>query len=133
MTSFYLARRAVLGVIVAVMDHERSDRRLCLLDVPSRILKRGEIHEVILTDEEPGEERVVNRAAYVGFVEVTQGGLVIPGDELLIRHNSAGRLLGFDDTHMPNHLNLVIKAQNIASGAKLGIHLDDPVEFVSVQ
>ncbi|HOM24692.1 MAG TPA: hypothetical protein PLZ19_00675, partial [Thermosynergistes sp.] len=103
MTSFYSARRTVLGVIVAVMDHERSDRRLRLLDVPSRILKRGEIHEVILTDKEPGEERVVNHAVYLGFVEVTQGGLVIPGDELLIRHNSAGRLLGFDDTHMPNH------------------------------
>lgn len=49
----------------------------------------------------PGE--VVNNVANLGFFEVNEGGVIIIGDNVYIEEKLIGKVIGFDDTHMPNH------------------------------
>jgi len=126
----YVSKRAIIAELVVVMDLKRFDRGLYLIDVPSRVLRKGEIHEVIITDETPSQ-RTVNRVAYIGFAEFLNGGLLVPGDKVYIRGQLFGRFLGFDETHMPNHYNLVINTQTLLSGKELGFNIGDIITFHS--
>jgi hypothetical protein len=79
------------------------------------------VHELIFTDEtaaRPGTS--VNRIAYLGFFVAEQSGVIVEGDEFFLEGQLVGNLAGFDETHMPNHLNIVIKA---LSGRKTGLEL----------
>jgi hypothetical protein len=112
----------ITGEMLLILDTEIDERGLNLMAPRTRALRRYEIHELLLTDEEeasPG--RVVNRVAGIGFAEIKQGGVVVVGDRVLIENTSIGEVAGFDETHMPNHLNIVIKAQKRVNGLKLGL------------
>ncbi len=113
----------IVGELLLILDTEMDERGLNLIAPRTRALQRHEIHELLLTDEEeasPG--KVVNRVAGIGFAEIEQGGVVVVGDRVLIEDTSMGEVAGFDETHMPNHLNIVIKAQKRVNGVKLGLH-----------
>ena len=129
MTTPYVKRKVVLGELVVVMDLKRSDRNLQLIDVPSRVVRKGEIHELILTDELP-QVRTVNRVAYVGFVEILSGGLLVPGDQVFVDTKMLGRLLGFDETHMPNHYNIVIQTKHLLTGKELDLFVGQTIHFI---
>ena len=86
---------------------------------------------MIVTDEQeakPGSE--VNKIAYWGFFEVTHATVVAVNDEITVGGKCVGRIAGFDETHMPNHLNIVIKAEERVPGAELGLELGDKVRIV---
>ncbi|MCL5027053.1 MAG: hypothetical protein M1531_11280 [Chloroflexi bacterium] len=124
------AKRPVRGVAVVVLDTYRQDRGLRLDTFNSRALLKHEVHEIILTDEEgavPGA--AVDRIAYLCFLEITQGGVVHVGDRLLFRGKPVGRLAGFDLTHFPNHLNIVVKTDDLRSGADAGLLAEEAMEF----
>ncbi len=128
----YVARRPVRGRVVAVMEGRLEDRGLELIAPPSRALRQGEIHELIATDEtaaRPGQR--VDRISYLGFFEVTQGGVVLSGDPVRTSGRHLGQLAGFDLTHFPNHLNIVIfdparspGATSLSLGAEIIIGAD---------
>lgn len=127
----YAKSRAVEGVLVTVLDAKLDSRQLDLIAPISRALKQGEIHELIITPEAgaaPGGR--VARVAYLGFFEVTQGGMAVVGVEVRIGGRPLGVLAGFDETHYPNHLNIVLKGGPYATGLDLGLALHDPVTFV---
>lgn len=127
-TDPYWKKSDVKGRLVVVLDGQYDNRELELIAPPSRALLKGEIHELILTDEmeaKPG--KVVNRIAYLGFMEVLEAGVMVSGDEVRIGDKVVGRVAGFDITHMPNHLNIVIKAENRETGREFDFDLDDEV------
>jgi hypothetical protein len=78
-------------------------------------------------DAAPGRE--VNRVGYLGFVEILDGGVIIKGDEVLLDDELIGHIAGFDETHMPNHQNIVIAGDSRATGAERGIRLESRVTF----
>ncbi|MDR3560194.1 MAG: hypothetical protein P4N41_19545 [Negativicutes bacterium] len=126
----YAAKRAVLGPLAVVLDGRMDDRGLLLIKPISRCIRRHDIHELILTDEaeaKPGA--VVNRIAYLGFVEIEQGGVIVEGDAVFLAGEKVGVLAGFDETHMPNHLNIVIRTETMISGSMLGARLGMKVCF----
>jgi len=95
-------------------------------------MRTGEIHELILTDERaatPGS--TVDRVAYLGFAEVTAGGLIVARDVLTIGGEIIGQIAGYDETHMPNHLNIVVVGDSFASGFDRGLWLGSPVRIES--
>jgi len=113
----------VTGEMLLILDTEMDERGLNLIAPRTRALRRYEIHELLLTDEEeasPG--KVVNRVAGIGFAEIEKGGVVVVGDRVLIEGAQIGEVAGFDETHMPNHLNIVIRAQKRVNGVRLGLH-----------
>lgn len=107
-----------------VLDGRLDERGLQLIAPISRALLAGEIHELILTDEEgAGPNKKVNKIAYLGFFEVSQSGVMVTGDDIYVARQKIGRVAGFDITHMPNHLNIVIYSDERTSGLEKGLEL----------
>ena len=76
----------------------------------------------------PGE--VANDVTYVGFFEVEEGGVIVIGDSVYIGVKLIGEVVGFDDTHMPNHQNIVLYSSKGKTGAELNIDLNEEIIFI---
>lgn len=127
----YSDRLNISGLLVAIMDYSCSNRGLQLIPQPTRALKKYEIHELILTDEDPMVGEKVDSISYLGFCEISQGGIIKVGDKLKIGDKIVGEVVGFDETHMPNHLNIVIKSNVKNTGVELGLKLGDMIHFIT--
>ncbi len=118
------------GKLVAVLRTKREDRGLQLIYPLSRCIRRYDIHELIITDEvEAGAGREVHNVAYLGFVEFDRGGVILAGDKVIIGDAMVGELVGFDETHAPNHVNILIRGPERESGMTRGLKLGAPVRF----
>lgn len=129
--STYAANRPVEGEVVTVLDSKHEARGLKLISTYSRALKQYSIHELIATDEadqKPGG--AANRIAYLAFFEVTGGGCVIVGETLMVDDKPVGQVIGFDETHEPNHINIIIGVKERATGPQLNISLGSKIKFV---
>lgn len=111
--SVYGDRRPVLGEVVALLHITFQKRGLKLIQARSRALLENEIHELMITDEEAAPEGGADRVSAIAFFEVERGGLAIVGDEVTLDGSALGNLAGFDTTHMPNHMNVVVKAESL--------------------
>jgi len=124
-------RREVNGEMVVVLGSKRDRRGLSLVIPISRALLRNEIHELILTDEqEAGPGKKVDRIAYIGFFEVKLGGIVVIGDKVFTKDKAIAEIAGFDETHMPNHLNIILKANKRLSGLELNL---SPADMLTIK
>ena len=118
---------------VAVLKDHREGRGLQLIRPATRAIRREEIHEFILTDEpDAGPGSVVNRVSYVAFAEFTKGGMLVEGDRVVVNGESIGEIAGFDETHMPNHQNIVVRGPKRLTGRELGAKLGDTISFIPV-
>jgi hypothetical protein len=130
----YAKKVDIYGPLVVILDGKMEDRGLQLITPISRCLRKHDIHELIFTDEQqarPGAK--VNRIAYLGFFAVSQGGVLVSGDIVYLNDKPIGILAGFDETHMPNHLNIVIKSDQLHSGAEMDVQLGLDVKFKMVK
>lgn len=123
----YTALREITGTVVAVLDARLAARGLRLIAPISRCLARGEIHELILTTQPVGPGDRVEDVHYLAFFEVTQGGVAVVGQTVRIAGHEVGRVAGFDETHMPNHMNVVLSGTRGVTGGELGLHPGDAV------
>ena len=123
--SVYGDRRPVTGEIVALLHITFQERGLKLIQSRSRALRKGEIHELMTTDEEgaaPGGG--ADRVSAIAFFEVKEGGLVVVGDRVTMKRELLGTVAGYDMTHMPNHMNVLLKADSLEPPAlKVGDRL----------
>ncbi|MCE5284242.1 MAG: hypothetical protein LLG02_00095 [Pelosinus sp.] len=122
----YFAKRQITGSLAVVLDGTFDERGLILISPSSRAVKASEIHELILTNEKTGPGQSVNHIAYVGFAEITQGGVIVVGDPVRIEGAVIGTIAGFDETHMPNHLNIVL-AGTRQTGRELNLTVETPI------
>ncbi len=130
----YTTKRHVQGELVYVFSLRTDDRWMKLEEFPSRALLRGEIHELVLsanTGLQPSAK--VRDVAYVGFFEVEVGGIAEFGDEVWAGEQRLGTLVGFDLTHYPNHLNIVVSVDVAATGAELELNVGTPMRFQTPQ
>lgn len=130
----YVNKKVVKGNIVVILSSIIEKRGLNLIIPHSRAVKKNEIHEIMTTSEKnaaPGE--VVNKVAYVGFFEVNEGGAILTGDDVYIEGKLIGKVIGFDDTHMPNHQNIVLYSLENKTGPELNINLEDKILFKMVK
>ena len=125
----YHKKSDVTGKLVVVLHGRLEDRGCKLIIQPSRCVRADEVHELILTDqkdEKPGG--TVDRIAYLGFFAADVSGVIIAGDTLTIGGRKFGTVLGFDETHAPNHLNILIAGERI-TGAEADLQPQDEVVF----
>ncbi|MCL2006611.1 MAG: hypothetical protein FWG77_00855 [Treponema sp.] len=126
----YFAKSDIRGSLVVVLRGTFEDRGLSLIKPISRAVKKHEIHELIISDEKDiGPGSTVNKIAYLGFLEVEEGGVIISGDTLLLNDKPVGIVAGFDETHMPNHQNIVIYCDERITGELLGCKVGDSIVF----
>lgn len=124
----YVKKRICEGKLVVILDGLMEGRKLQLIVPPSRAVLAGEVHELIVTDEReaaPGKE--VNSIGYWGFFEVLKSTVMVSGDTVWIGGRKLGVVAGFDETHMPNHLNTVIRADKRQTGLELNLQLEDEI------
>ena len=127
----YAANRPVQGGVVTVLDSTHEARGLKLIPTYSRALPKNSIHELIATDEtdkRPGD--TANRIAYLAFFEVARGGCVIVGETLVVDGKPVGQIIGFDETHEPNHINIIIGVKQRRTGPQLKISVGSKIKFV---
>ncbi len=128
----YAAKTDVTAALTVVLRGTLDDRGLELIKPISRCVRRDDIHELILTDEpDAGPGGRVNRIAYLGFAAFTAGGVLVSGDAVSLDGRRIGTLAGFDETHMPNHLNIVVKADRRGDGVERGAALGMAVRFTA--
>jgi hypothetical protein len=127
-TNPYVAKSDVTGRVVAVLRGVTDRRGLYLTAFRSRAVPAGEIHELMITDEECDVESTVNRVALIAFFEVDQGGVILLDDTVTIGERTVGAVAGFDETHMPNHQNICLRGE-LDDGDGLGIQVGDPVRI----
>lgn len=127
-TNPFREKRRIVGEIVAVLDLKVSNRGMKLIHPISRALPKSEIHEMCVTDEESaGPGSTVNRVAYIGFFEVKDGGVAVVGDKVSVGGKLIGTITGFDESHAPNHINVVIKSTEIKTGYELKVNVGEDV------
>jgi hypothetical protein len=121
-------RQRMEGIMVAVMNLKMDEWNNELIEPRSQAIKKTEIHELVVTSQigvGPGD--MVTAAAFLGFFEVTLGGLLVTGDAVKIGGRDIGKVVGFNTIHMPNHLNVVIQVSDLNHGEGLGLHVGQPV------
>jgi hypothetical protein len=127
----YAENRPVEGEVITVLDSTHEARGLKLIPTYSRALPKGSIQELIATDEterRPGD--TANRIAYLAFFEVSRGGCVLVGETLWLDDQPVGTVAGFDATHEPNHLNIVIGVTQRRTGRELHFSVGKKIRFV---
>lgn len=107
---------------IAVMNHVRTKRCIVLTDFRTRCVQSGEIHEFI-TCESSTSGVPIDDVSYLGFAEIVDGGVLQIGDEIQLNDKLAVRILGFDYTHMPNHMNILVVAPNRVTGSEAGLRV----------
>lgn len=125
--SVYGDRRPVQGEILALLHVKFGDRGLKLIETKSRALKQYEIHELMVTDEQdavPGGG--ADRVSAIAFFEVKKSGLAVVGDTVQVGSHKIGTVAGYDLTHMPNHMNIVVKAESLDTPP---LHVGDKITF----
>lgn len=127
---YYAEKGALTARVVAVLRGSLENRNLELIPQPSRVVKQGEIHELIVTDEEAGPGKTVQKIAYVAFVEFQNGGVLLYEDPVLVGNGLLGTLAGYDMAHFPNHMNIVIRSER-DSGEDRGLTVGTPVIFAA--
>ena len=128
----YAAKSDVVGRLVCILDARSEERGMELTVHPSRALCQGEIHELAITDDpQAGPNYLLDRVAYLGFFAVEQGGIALVGDRVLVGDSELGTVAGFDTTHFPNHMTVVIGANERRTGSEVGLRLGDVVTFAS--
>jgi len=126
----YYAKSDIEGHLVVVLQGQLENRGLELISQISRCVLKNEIHELIATDESGvGAGSKVNRVAYLGFMEISRAGVLTVGDEVWLNHQLIGTIAGFDETHMPNHINIIISTVERRSGAESGFGLGEALSF----
>ncbi len=126
----YAANRPVKGEVVTVLNSSHEQRGLKLISTYSRALLKNSIHELIATDEldkKPGD--TANRIAYLAFFEVSRGGCIIAGETLFVDGKAIGQIIGFDETHEPNHINIIIGVKKCQTGPQLKIKVGSKLKF----
>ncbi len=126
--SVYGDRRPVMGETVALLHKVLEDRGLKLIEIMSRAVKRSEIHELMITDEDAKPGGGADRVRVIGFFEIVDSGLIVVGDEVWIEDRLLGTLAGCDLTHMPNHMNIVVKAKTLDEPV---LRVGDKIRFKS--
>jgi hypothetical protein len=127
-------RGPLRGKLVTVMDHRRARRGMQLAPWTTRALRRGEVHELVGTDTSgplsSGDR--VDRVGYLGFAEF-EAGILAVGDTLRTNGRELGWVIGFDDTHAPNHLNILVRMTVLRTGTQLGLRPGDELRFEPVR
>lgn len=127
-SNLFVKKEQVRGRLVAVLRGQLENRGLELIKPPSRVVNKDEIHELILTHKPPLGNKV-HSIAYLGFFVVDTGGVILKGDKVLWQDQGIGELLGYDSTHLPNHMNIIILGQKRLSGEEMGLSLGDTITF----
>ncbi|HQN74588.1 MAG TPA: hypothetical protein PK160_00950, partial [Bacillota bacterium] len=62
-------------------------------------------------------------------VEIMNSGVILVDDSVICGGDEIGKIAGYDDTHLPNHQNVIVKVTEKKSGDELGLKVGDEITF----
>jgi len=129
------AKEPLRGTLNTILHARAEQRGLELCPYPSRAILKDEVHELIITAEETAAPtKTVNRIAYLGYFTVAESGVLWVGDRVSINDRFIGYLAGYDLTHFPNHMNIIIMVNgDLFTGLEAKYMPGDRIEFSFVQ
>ena len=118
----YASKLPIRLTLVAVMPDTREDRNLRLSEFVTRCIATNEIHEFLVANKWDGDrDAIFNDVSYIGFMRFEQGGVVAVGEKIMTEDGQVlGEVIGFDLTHAPNHMNIVLASSSTQTGAERG-------------
>ncbi len=126
----YTAKRTVTAKIVAVLKGTLEDRGLKIIFPRSRAVPKHDVIELITTTQKqckPGDR--VDRVTYIGFAEIQTSGVLRVSDWVIFKGEPRWTIVGFDETHYPNHLNVIMKPVAEQAESAPEVQLEDLLEF----
>lgn len=115
-------RQDVSAHWIAILNHRREKRGIVLTPWQTRAIRSGDIHEILTTPQVsrfPHEQ--IDEVYYLGFA-VFEAGILAVEDELWDKNGTLlGRIIGFDETHAPNHLNILLASPGRLPGIQAGL------------
>jgi len=127
----YTHKKTVRARVVAVLKGSIEGRGIELIYPASRAVRKGEIFEMICTpDLDAGPGKRIDSVTYLGFLEVEDAGVLLVEDIVKMGGKPIGVIIGFDETHFPNHQNVVLKPIKGIDIKKIELPLDSILEFV---
>ena len=128
----YAANRAVSAEVVTVLRGTTDNRGLKLEAYRSRAVVGGHVHELMVTDQPNAEPNsIVDSVGLIAFVSIVSSGVLLVGSEVMLGERRLGEVVGFDDTHMPNHQNICVRVDEMTDGVQFGVDLESEVRFVT--
>ncbi len=123
-------KRAVESVVVKLLHHKRTDRGMTLAPYETRCVRSGDIHELVTTDHfEAAQGDRIDRAGFLGFIEITRAGVIEVGDEVVHQGRVLGHVLGFDESHFPNHYNILVSSRTILVADDANLRVEEQITF----
>jgi L-arabinose 1-dehydrogenase len=122
-------KREVVAVVVKLLHHKRTDRGMTLAPYETRCVRQGEIHELVTTDEAAAGGDRIGHVGFLGFIEITRPGVLEAGDEVFHGGRCLGHVLGFDESHFPNHYNILVASERVIASADANLHVEDSITF----
>jgi hypothetical protein len=127
----YTGKRTISAKIVAVLQGALEDRGLKIIFPRSRAVRQHDVIELMITTQKEckaGDR--VDRVTYIGFAEIQAGGVLRVGDRVMHKGEMRWTVVGFDETHYPNHLNVIMKTIHEHAESLAEVQLEDSIEFL---
>ncbi|WP_274558693.1 Gfo/Idh/MocA family protein [Streptomyces spiramyceticus] len=124
------AKDPVTARMVKLLFHRRTDRGMTLSPWQSRCVRAGDVHELVTTTNRPATpgDRV-DRVGFLGFAEFPVGAVIERGDRVHGPDGLIGVVAGFDESHAPNHYNILVDTDRVVSAEDLDLRTTDRLTF----
>jgi predicted dehydrogenase len=132
-----IAKPPVAATVVKLLFHTRADRGMTLSPWQSRCVPAGQVHELVTTTDRPrvaGDR--VDRVGFLGFAAFDAPAVLERGDRVWLVPRSPvgdtarrqlGTIAGFDESHWPNHYNLVIDTDELLTAGDVDLRPGDKI------
>jgi L-arabinose 1-dehydrogenase len=129
------AKDEATAAVVKLLFHSRTDRGMTLSPWATRCIRVGEVHELVTTTDRPARSGDrVDRVGFLGFAEFQRATVIGRGDAVWLGHRKRiGTIVGFDECHMPNHLNILIETDQLITACDIDLRLGEEIRFVEAQ
>ena len=124
MGNSYLSKAIAAPVeitLVMVLGHSRAEREMEQGKYMTRCIKAGEVHELVAVAAHTLSDGKYHGASYIGFAEFNSSAVIHVGEKVFLGAAYVGVVGGFDYTHFPNHINILIEAEHPRDGQTLRI------------
>lgn len=105
-------------------------RRMPLIPSSSRAVRLHDIHELVCTQQACAPGQTVDDVGYLAFIVIEESGVLAVGDLVHVDDTLFGTILGFNEVHAPNHINIIVQVETLCSGLQAGWHPGTRLRFV---
>ena len=118
------------GILVRALVQDGVQGDIKLVHAKTRCFKKSDVHAIIMIDKNKVLPKAkVNRfSSELGFIEFSSSGVLTHGDTVTIGKQEVGTIAGFDETPLPNYINIILKVPTLSPDS-LEIKVGDKVFF----